>query len=107
MKMMNFMMIFMGVMFYKVPAGLCVYFIASSLWGMAERKLLPKAKPATALIEPPSEGPSSGRRKPRDDEGAADDSDGRDGGGGGFWSMLLKAAEKETSARRSSNDRRK
>lgn len=39
-KMMNFMMIFMGFMFYHVPAGLCVYFIASSLWGMGERKLL-------------------------------------------------------------------
>ncbi len=39
-KMMNFMMIFMGFLFYHVPAGLCVYFIASSLWGMGERKLL-------------------------------------------------------------------
>ena len=34
------MMIFMGVMFYHVAAGLCVYFIASSLWGIGERKLL-------------------------------------------------------------------
>ncbi len=40
MKMMNFMMIFMGVLFYNVPAGLCVYFISSSLWGIAERQLL-------------------------------------------------------------------
>ncbi len=39
-KMMTYMMIFMGFMFYKVPAGLCVYFIASSVWGLAERKLL-------------------------------------------------------------------
>lgn len=39
-KMMNFMTIFMGVMFWHVPAGLCIYFIASSLWGIAERKLL-------------------------------------------------------------------
>ncbi|HXT58018.1 MAG TPA: YidC/Oxa1 family insertase periplasmic-domain containing protein [Pirellulales bacterium] len=44
-KMMQYMMIFMGVMFFKVPSGLCLYFIASSLWGIAERKLLPKAKP--------------------------------------------------------------
>ncbi len=100
-KMMNFMMIFMGVMFYKVPAGLCVYFIASSLWGMAERKLLPKAKPG-ATGPPPQ-----GRRK-RDD---SDDDYGGGGGangngGGGLWSMLLKAAEKETSARRT-GDRRK
>ncbi len=39
-KMMNFFTIFIGFMFYKVPAGLCVYFIASSLWGICERKLL-------------------------------------------------------------------
>lgn len=36
-KMMNIMMIMMGVMFYRVPAGLCIYFITSSLWGMGER----------------------------------------------------------------------
>lgn len=43
-KMMKYMMIFMGFMFYKVAAGLCVYFIASSLWGFAERKMLPKKR---------------------------------------------------------------
>lgn len=43
-KMMKYMMIFMGFMFYNVPAGLCVYFISSSLWGIAERKLLPKVQ---------------------------------------------------------------
>src|SRR5262249_37091751 len=43
-KMMKWMMVFMGLMFYKVAAGLCIYFIASSLWGLAERQLLPKAK---------------------------------------------------------------
>lgn len=40
-QMMKYMMVFMGVMFFKVPSGLCIYFIASSLWGIAERKLLP------------------------------------------------------------------
>jgi YidC/Oxa1 family membrane protein insertase len=44
-KMMKWMMILFGFMFYKVAAGLCIYFIASSLWGLTERKLLPKAKP--------------------------------------------------------------
>lgn len=39
-KMMNFLMIFMGFLFYKVPSGLCTYFIASSLWGIGERKML-------------------------------------------------------------------
>ncbi len=98
-KMMNFMMIFMGVMFYKVPAGLCVYFIASSLWGMGERKLLPKAKPGAAA--PPAE-PLSGRKK----KGEPEDDDNGGARGGGLWSMLLKAAEKETSARRTGDKRK-
>ena len=41
-KMMGFMMLFMGLMFFKVPSGLCIYFITSSIWGILERKLLPK-----------------------------------------------------------------
>ncbi len=45
-KMMQYMMIFMSFMFFKVASGLCLYFIASSLWGIAERKLLPKTAPA-------------------------------------------------------------
>jgi YidC/Oxa1 family membrane protein insertase len=55
-KMMQYMMIFMGVMFFKVASGLCLYFIASSMWGIAERKLLPKnalaAKPSTFRAPP-------------------------------------------------------
>jgi YidC/Oxa1 family membrane protein insertase len=43
-QVMNYMMWFMALMFFKVPSGLCLYFIASSLWGIAERLLwLPKA----------------------------------------------------------------
>ena len=41
-QMMKYMMGFMGLLFFKVPSGLCLYFIASSLWGITERKLLPK-----------------------------------------------------------------
>jgi len=44
-KMMKYMMVFMGVMFFKVASGLCIYFIASSLWGLAERRFLPKTTP--------------------------------------------------------------
>ena len=47
-KIMKFMMIFMGLLFFKFAAGLCVYFIVSSLWGVAERKLLPKTKPGAS-----------------------------------------------------------
>ena len=41
-KTMKIMMIFMLFFFYKSPAGLAIYFIASSIWGMIERRLLPK-----------------------------------------------------------------
>ena len=47
-KMMKYMMVFMGLMFYKVASGLCIYFIASSLWGLAERRFLPKTAPPMA-----------------------------------------------------------
>jgi len=57
-KMMNIMTLFMGVMFWHQPAGLCIYFIASSLWSIAERKLLgtgsmtPKSGASVEVIEP-------------------------------------------------------
>lgn len=44
-KTMQYMMIFMGVMFYKVSSGLCIYLIVQSLWGLVERRFLPKATP--------------------------------------------------------------
>jgi YidC/Oxa1 family membrane protein insertase len=45
-KTMQYVMIPMfAFLFYKMPSGLCLYFIASTLWGLAERKLLPKKKP--------------------------------------------------------------
>jgi YidC/Oxa1 family membrane protein insertase len=47
-KIMQYMMIFMGLMFFKVASGLCIYFIASSLWGLAERRFLPKTAPLAA-----------------------------------------------------------
>ncbi len=59
-QMMTYMTVFMGVMFYKVPAGLCIYFITSSLWGIAERKLLPKSQPKKTDSGPDSGGGSGG-----------------------------------------------
>jgi YidC/Oxa1 family membrane protein insertase len=69
------MTLFMGVMFFKVAAGLCLYFIASSLWGIGERKLLPRvtgtSSPGAAATVPARAAPSSngntagGRRKQR------------------------------------------
>lgn len=71
-RIMKYMMVFFGFMFFRVPAGLCLYFITSSAWGLAERKLLPKPKvsktepkavPAEAkpsLIEKLSKGKTQG-----------------------------------------------
>ncbi len=102
-KMMKYMMIFFGLMFYKVAAGLCLYFIVSSLWGLAERKLLPKAKPAvapaTASGTPPTgRGGSSGRPvrnrpkpgSPKNGQGNGTFNRVRD-----MWEELLKQAKKK------------
>ncbi|MEM8666529.1 MAG: YidC/Oxa1 family insertase periplasmic-domain containing protein [Planctomycetota bacterium] len=44
-KMMNIMTLMMGLFFFRVPAGLCVYFITSSMWGIGERILVKKTLP--------------------------------------------------------------
>ncbi len=49
-NMMKYMMVFMGFIFFKVPSGLCIYFIASSLWGLAERQIMPKADPSMETV---------------------------------------------------------
>ena len=64
-KMMKYMTIFMGLLFYKVAAGLCLYFIVSSLWGIAERKLLPKTATADAAAAGGTSGFRSGGNRPR------------------------------------------
>lgn len=115
-KMMNFMMLFMGFMFYHVPAGLCVYFIASSLWGMGERKMLDygsvpdaengagadragssdKGSSSSSPSAGPGSSPADGRRR-----NATDDSDGKKPGGGGFLSRLLAQADAAADPRNS------
>ena len=64
-KIMQYMMIFMGILFFKVASGLCIYFIASSLWSLAERKFLPKTTlpPAAASAKTPANGRSGERRR--------------------------------------------
>ena len=65
-RMMKFMMIIVAVMFYKVAAGLCLYFIISTAWGLIERRLIPKGddKPPTdgdgtaAKLEPHAGSPT-------------------------------------------------
>ncbi len=64
-KMMGFMMILIGFMFYCVPSGLCIYFITSSLWGVAERKLLPRLTGAAQPQSQKTPAQSASRTSPR------------------------------------------
>jgi YidC/Oxa1 family membrane protein insertase len=62
-KIMKYMMVFMGLLFFKVASGLCIYFIASSMWGLAERRLLPKSSLAgeASAAGAPEAGAGNGR----------------------------------------------
>ncbi|WP_283432280.1 YidC/Oxa1 family insertase periplasmic-domain containing protein [Neorhodopirellula lusitana] len=46
-KMMSYMTLIMALLFFRVPAGLCIYFITSSLWGIGERILVKRTLPKT------------------------------------------------------------
>ncbi len=60
-RMMNIMMLVMVVFFYRVPAGLCLYFIMSSVWGTSERLIMkrfakaPKTGPTVEVIPAPAQ----------------------------------------------------
>ncbi len=80
-KIMKYMMVFMGFLFYKVPSGLCLYFIASSLWGIVERKMIPPPTPIDPLAAGGSDLPPS---KPRQSGGTLPEKRaGKNGTGGG------------------------
>ena len=60
-RMMKFMMIIIAVMFFKVAAGLALYFTISTLWGIIERQVIPKPE-----IKPDEGGTGTGaERSPR------------------------------------------
>jgi YidC/Oxa1 family membrane protein insertase len=100
-KMMKYMSIFFGVLFYKVAAGLCIYFISSSLWGLAERKLLPRKKEGPvqgqdgsvvpAGPQAPKRGPRGGRNQPKKPAGEPGKLDKLKD----WWAEVLKQAQKK------------
>ena len=60
-KIMSFMMIFMGLIFYNFPSGLCLYILSSSLLGMAEQFYIRKhirEKEADGGFEPKDKKPA-------------------------------------------------
>jgi YidC/Oxa1 family membrane protein insertase len=111
-KMMKYMMIFMGVMFYKVPSGLGLYFITSSLWAIGERLLLPKVTHAHATAPEVSDGEAG-------EEKAAGLRGGKGGPNGNgappkakppgriaqFWERLLEEARKDPTYRKVTEER--
>ena len=87
-KMFFWMTLGMGFMFYHVPAGLCVYFIASSLWSMGERKLLDygsKGSPTTIITTVSPTSPKSGGPKKSNGEPSKPTK--------GFWGKLAARLE--------------
>jgi YidC/Oxa1 family membrane protein insertase len=50
-KMMNIMTLMFGFMFWHQASGLCIYFIASSVWSIAERKLLGTGNLTPATVD--------------------------------------------------------
>src|SRR5262245_56253003 len=94
-KVMKYMMIFMGLVFYKVASGLCIYFIASSLWGLAERKLLPKKKNGEAVVATPSPNGKAPPSKPRGKGPAKPEPNGTVRKVKDWWAKLLEDARKK------------
>lgn len=95
-KMMSYMMIFMGAMFFRVPSGLCLYFIATNIWSMTERWVFEhfkKETPAdpvnpivtTAIVSAP---------------GGVKTDDGKPSALGGIWNRLQEAADNQFTASR-------
>jgi len=76
-KMMNVMTIFFAVMFWHVPAGLCMYFVASSIWSIGERKLLGSdaLTPKVTLKDPDESDSGKATVKQSTRSGEAPDSD--------------------------------
>lgn len=95
-KLMTYMPIFFGFLFYNVPSGLCLYFIASSLWGVTERKLLGTGSTTTPSAEAGGSGGSGGggsKPPPRDEPDKPK----------GFFGKLLEMADDAAAAKARAN----
>lgn len=92
-KMMSYMMIFMGAMFFRVPSGLCLYFIATNIWSMTERWLFEHWKSAPPSEELAIVGVSS--EPPKSPAAARKPDDGTSTAFGGIWNRLQEAADNQ------------
>ena len=95
-KMMGFMMPIMGLMFFKVPAGLCLYIITSSLWGIVERLMLPKPVLDTSKFDDLGGGSAAALKTPQPTNDGSD-----------FASMQNKALANRQERKRADAERKK
>lgn len=109
--MMKYMTVFMGVIFFKVPAGLCIYFITSSIWSLFERQLvkrtIPPPNPAgvSATSNPQPEPPSNNRTKPAQRTGAPTNAPAK--GPMNQWRKLLDQTSVRSTTQRGSKKAKK
>ncbi len=108
-KMMNMMTGVMGIMFWHQPAGLCLYFIASSVWSIAERKLLGTGKltPAGPSVEVLSVSDEVAPKSPKNSSTPSTSTAAAKPEG--FWQKLLHAAaeaQKNAEQQREKGDRK-
>jgi YidC/Oxa1 family membrane protein insertase len=85
-KMMTYMLVFFGYIFWRLPSGLCLYYIASTLWGIAERKLLPKLQhvdTSTTTAQDAKTDESTERKSRKSDDASDRKGRGQDGKGNG------------------------
>ncbi|MBQ3388995.1 MAG: YidC/Oxa1 family insertase periplasmic-domain containing protein [Thermoguttaceae bacterium] len=118
--MMKVMMVMMGFMFFKVPCGLCIYFITSALWGILERRFLPKrdqeivTDSGTVLIdavpenaaepEPKPARPKNGRRPRR---GGSEEAEPAKKGWRAMWQEVLEKTKEQQKLAKAELEKRK
>jgi YidC/Oxa1 family membrane protein insertase len=95
-KTMKIMMVLMLFFFYKVAAGLCLYFICSSVWGMIERRLIPKNVVEAEETTPGGSGPKD-PDKPAEPKGWLGK---KMAGYRERWDQLLEDAQKQQQIQR-------
>lgn len=109
--MMQYMMIFMGFMFFKVPSGLCLYFIVSTLWGLAERRFIPKAAVAGALPKAADSTydvtPEESRKEKKDKRKREPDGVKKEGAVGKWMRGVLEKAAEERKLEKVNKDKKK
>lgn len=105
---MKYMFVFTALFFYKVAAGLCLYFIVGSIWALLERRLVPKpdlTKAHAAAQAVHNAGDSIANAKPGAPPAPTVDPDKPQGFWGRMKTALEEAQRKAEADRQIRNDR--